>query len=187
MRSSNDDHFDPRTQLASLSAEEAVEYAQGLIDQHCEEKDAKYLFEVISAGERSVEVSYMHAVGGSAVAQLAYGLAKLDGEHTDQNVSEGLFWLVRSHNNGNASAAVMLWNAYTQGTHLPRSLGKAFVYASAAADRGLPAGQYILANVLVDSASSEDHERAIDLLRAAARNGHEPAVKMLADNGISLE
>lgn len=188
MQCSNDDFFDPKAQLRTLTDQQAVEYAKSFIDQNCGSSDAAYLTQVISAGEKSPEVTYRHAVGGSPIAQLVYGTAKLTGSHIDQNVPEGLFWLIRSFNNGNAKAAVMLAGTYIQGEHVPENPGRAFRFASFAADQGLPAGQFLLANLLVGGEGiPEDHERAIGLLQAAAGTGYAPALQMLEDNGIPLE
>ena len=188
MQSSNDEYFDPKAQLLTLTEEDAVEYAKSFIDQNCDTSDAAYLSEVIAAGEKSPEITYQHAVSGSPVAQLVYGTAKLNGTHTDQSVSEGLFWLMRSFNNGNAKAAIILAGAYMEGEHVPESPKSALRFADFAADKGLPAGQYILANLLIGAEGiPEDHERAVGLLQAAAKAGYAPALQMLEDNEIPLE
>jgi TPR repeat protein len=188
MQHINDEHFDPKAQLLTLSESEAIEYAHRFLDEHCERKDAAYLSEVITAGEKSPEVTYDHAMGGSAVAQLVYGSAKLHGTHTEQSISEGLFWLMRSFNNGNAKAAIVLAGTYMQGTYVARNPSKALTYARHAADQGLPAGQFVLANLLIGGEGiPEDEEQAIELLQSAARSGYAAALKMLQDNGISLE
>lgn len=188
MQSSNDEHFDPRAQILSLDEEQAIDFARNFFDQHCEARDAAFLAEVITAGARSGTVAYEHAVGGSPLAQLTYGTAKLHGSHTEQNSSEGLFWLMRAFNNGNAKAAIVLAGAYMDGQHLQPNLEKAFRYASFAAEKQLPSGQFILANLLVGGDGiPEDQERAIELLQTAAKAGYAPALQMLADNDISLD
>jgi TPR repeat protein len=188
MQSSNDDSFDPRAQLLTLSEEQAVEYAKRFVDQNCEGEDAAFLSEVITAGDRSPEVTYRHALSGSPIAQLAYGVAKLEGVHVEKSISEGLFWLRRSYNNGNAKAAIVLAGVYMQGAILRPDLKRALTYATFASDRELPAGQYILANLLIGGGEiPEDQERAIGLLQAAAKNGYAPATKMLQDSEIPLE
>lgn len=187
MQTGNDDNFDPKAQLLTLSEQQAVDYARNFIDQNCGERDAAYFSEVIMAGEKSPEVTCSHAVAGSPVAQLVYGVAKLHGTHTRQSTSEGLFWLVRSFNNGNAKAAVVLAGVYMEGEQITPNLRKALDYATFAADRGLPEGRFILANLLIGGGEiPEDQERAIDLLLDAAKSGYEPALRMLEDNGISL-
>ncbi len=188
MHSSNDDHFDPKAQLLTLTEDQAVEYAKKFIDQNCEESDAAYLSEVITAGQKSPEVTYLHAIGGSPVAQLVYGTNKLLGEHIEQSVSEGLFWLLRSFNNGNAKAAIMLAGTYMEGEHIKQNLRKALKYASFAADQGVPAGQFVLANLLVGGGEiPEEQERAIALLQTAAKSGYAPALRMLEENDIPFE
>ncbi|WP_395007598.1 tetratricopeptide repeat protein, partial [Undibacterium sp.] len=147
---SNDVNYDPRAQLATLSEEEAIAYAQNIFDQNCEEKDASFMKAVIVAGEQAQIVTYEHAVLGSAAAQLVYGAAKLNGSHTDQNVSEGLFWLRRAHNNGNGKASVVLCGTYLEGKHIGRNPKKALEYIMPAADQGLPSAMYILANMLIN-------------------------------------
>lgn len=188
LNSSNDDHFDPRAHLQTLTVEQALEYVHNFVDQHCGERDAVYITEIVTAGEKSVDVTYQHALRGSPVAQLVYGAAKLNGTHTEQSVTEGLFWLMRSFNGGNAKAGLMLAVTFMEGDYVPANPAKAYTFASAAAEQGLPAGQYILANLLIGGDGiPEDQERAIALLRAAASAGHAPALKMLQDNDISLE
>lgn len=188
MPSSSDDHFDPKTELLSLGEEQAIAYAKKFIDQNCEQKDASFLTEVISAGEKSAEVTYQHAVDGSPIAQLVFGTAKLNGFHTEQSTSEGLFWLVRSFNNGNPKAAIVLAGTFIEGCRVTKNVQKAYKFASFAAGRDLPAGQYILANLLIGGGEIlEDQERAIDLLKASAKSGYAPALQMLEDNDIPLD
>lgn len=188
MQSSNDDHFDPKTQLLTLTEEQAIEYAKTFFDDNCGERDAAFFNEVITAGERSPDVIYQHAMGGSPLAQCTYGVAKLEGVHVEQEVSEGLFWLLRSYNNGNAKAAIVLAGAYMQGEHVALNLKKAFLYASFAAEQGLPDGKFVLANLLIGVGDiPEDQERAVDLLQASARSGYKHAIDMLENNGIPLE
>ena len=185
---SNDDYFDPRAQILKLTAEQAVQYAKDFIDRNCEKSDAAYLSEVVTAGERSPEVTYRHAIGGSPIAQLVYGTAKLKGLHTDQNVSEGLFWLIRSFNNRNPRAGIVLAGTYIEGEHIAKNLKRALKYASFAADQGLPAGQFVLANLLISAGEIPiDQERAVELLQAAAKSGYAPAQRMLDHNNIPLE
>src|SRR5690606_20785819 len=188
MHSSNDEHFDPKAQLLALTEEQAVEYANSFLDQNCEASDAAYLSEVITAGEKSPEVTYQHAIDGSSVAQLVYGTSKLSGAHTAQSTSEGLFWLLRSFNNGNVKAAIVLAGTYMQGEYVTKNLKRAFKYASFAAGQGSPAGQFILANLLVGGGEiPEDQDEAIALLQVAARGGYTLAIQMLEDNGIPAE
>lgn len=185
MNSANDGHFDPRQQLRTLSEDQLLDYVASFVDQNCAELDAAYLKEVIQAGPASLEVTHLHAVRGSPVAQLAKGMALISGEHVDRNIAEGLFWLLRASNNGNPQAAVILADTYAQGRHVPRSMGKALHFASLAAERELPAGQFYLANLLVGGDGiPEDQPRAIALLRAAAAKGLPAALRMLDDNGI---
>jgi hypothetical protein len=73
MDSVNDDHYDPKAQLLTLTEEQAIEYAKRFFDQNCEASDAAYLKEVMTAGPDSVEVTYQHAIRGSSVARLVYG------------------------------------------------------------------------------------------------------------------
>jgi len=168
MHSSNDEHFDPKAQLLALTEEQAVEYAKNFVDQNCEASDAAYLSEIITAGEKSPEVTYQHAIDGSSVAQLVYGTTMLTGAHTTQSISEGLFWLLRSFNSGNIKAAIVLAGTYMQGEYVATNLKRAFKYASFAADRGSPAGQFILANLLVGGGEiAEDQDKAIALLQVA--------------------
>jgi TPR repeat protein len=188
MQGTNDDHFDPREQLLTLSEEQALEYARSFINENCSERDAAYLSEVVAAGQHSTEVTYRHAVGGSPVAQLVYGTVRLHGSHIDQCVSEGLFWLTRSLNSGNAKAAIVLAGAFEEGKHVGRDAARALKYATLAADHGLPAGEFFLANLLIGVQDiPEDQERAIALLQAAARKGYAPAIKMLEENSIPPE
>jgi TPR repeat protein len=188
MQSSNDDFFDPRAQLLSLTESEAIEYARNFFDDNCAGHDAAYLSDVITAGGNSQNVTYQHAIGGSPAAQLTYGVAKLHGLHTDQSTSEGLFWLLRAFNNGNAKAAIVLAGAYTQGEHIAPDARKALKYATYAAENGLPSGQFLLANLLVGGGDiPEDQEKAIELLQEAARSGYAPARQMLQDNDLPLE
>ena len=187
MPSGNDDHFDPKTQLLTLGEEQAIEYAKAFIDQHCEQKDASFLTEVISAGEKSPEVTYQHAVGGSPIAQLVLGTAKLNGYHMEQSTSEGLFWLMRSFNNGNPKAAIVLAGTFIEGRRVKENVQKAYKFASFAAERNLPAGQYILANLLIGGGEiQEDQERAVDLLKTSAKSGYALALQMLEDNDIPV-
>ena len=188
MQSSNDEHFDPKAQIQSLDEEQAVEYAKRFVDQNCEESDAAFFTEVITAGEKSPEVTYQHAVSGSPMAQLVYGTAKLSGSHTEQSTSEGLFWLMRSFNNGNPKAAIVLAGTYMAGEQVSQNMQKAYKFASFAADRELPAGQFLLANLLIGVGGiPEDQERAIELLQTSAKSGYVPALKMLNDNDIPLD
>ena len=188
MQGSNDDYFDPKAQLERLGEEQAIEYAKTFIDRNCEKIDASYLSEVISAGEKSVDVTYQHAVNGSPIAQLVYGTAKLNGSHTKQSTSEGLFWLMRSFNNGNPKAAIVLAGTYMEGHCVTKCMEKAYRFASFAADSNLPAGQYILANLLIGGGEiPEDQERAIALLQASAKSGYTPAIQLLKDNDIALD
>lgn len=185
---SNDLNYDPRDQLATLSEEEAITYAQNIIDQNCDEKDASFMKALLVAGEQAQIVTYEHAVLGSAAAQLVYGAAKLNGSHTDQNVAEGLFWLRRAHNNGNSKASVVLCGTYLEGKHISRNPKKALEYIIPAADKGLPAAMYILANMLLSGETMPiDEDRAITILKESARSGYAPALKMLEDNDIPLE
>ena len=186
--SSNDEHFDPRAQLISLSEEEALLYAQNFFDQNCEEKDAAYMNAVVVAGEQAAIVTYEHALLGSAVAQLVYGTAKLHGWHTEQNVAEGLFWLRRAHNNRNGKASVVLCGTYLKGDLIGRNPTRALEYVTPAAERGLPSAQYVLANLLIQrEATPVDEDRAIALLKDSARSGYALAVQMLEDNEIPLD
>lgn len=179
MKCSNDEYFDPKAQLLTLSEEQAIEYAKQFFDQNCECRDAAYLSEIITAGEKSTELTYSYAIEGSPVAQLAYGYARLNGLHVQQSISEGLFWLLRSYNNGNAKAALLLASVYLEGKYIAASSEKALLYASYAAEQGLAEGQYFLANLLIGiSGIPEDHERAVILLRMAAKAGYEPALQM---------
>src|SRR5690606_16303274 len=188
MHSSNDEHFDPKAQLLALTEEQAVEYAKNFVDQNCEVSDAAYLSEVITAGEKSPDVTYQHAINGSPVAQLVYETSKLNGAHTTQSTTEGLFWLLRSFNNGNIKAAIVLAGTCMQGEYVTTNLRRAFKYASFAADQGSPPGQFILANLLVGGDEiPEDQNKAIALLQVAARSGYALAIQMLEDNGIPVE
>lgn len=188
MHSANDEHFDFKAQLQTLSEEEAVEYAKRYFDQNCEATDAAYLAEIVTAGERSVEVTYQHAINGSPVAQLVYGLNTLQGNHTPQCISEGLFWLRRACNNGNAKAALLLAGTYLQGEHVRANPERALEYASVAAERDLAEGKYMLASLLIDDQATEAQQtRAIALLQSAARQGYTPARKLLDDKGIALD
>lgn len=186
--SSNDAHYQAREQLASLSVEEALAYATRLFDHHCNEADAAYLREVISAGEQSADVTYRHATEGSPIAQLAYGCTQLQVAPAGGNASEGLFWLRRSFNNGNAKAGLLLANAFLEGRIVGYNPARAFQFASVAADQGLPEGQYFLANLLIGVKGIQaDHARAVDLLQAAASSGYAPAAQLLAQNGIPAQ
>lgn len=188
MQVSNDDHFDPREQLRVLSEEQALEYARAFFDQNCAESDATFLSDVITAGVASPAVTYLHALRGSPTAQLVYGSARLTGAHVEQCVSEGLFWLLRSFNNGNAKAALMLAGIFVEGKYVKRCTTRAMEFAAFASDRGVPAGQFVLANLLMDGdGAMENQARAIELLQAAAGGGYARARQMLEDNGIPFE
>ncbi len=185
MNSSNDAHFDPQAQLLELAEQEAVAYVQSLVAHHAGAADAAYAGEVVTAGAQSLPVTLKHAQAGSPMAQLVYGVAKLEGAHTGPSVSEALFWLLRACHQGNAKAGLVLSHAFIQGKATPRNPSRALMYAEMAAELGSADGLYLLAHLLLGHAGiAEDQDRAVALLRTAASAGHAPSIRLLEENGL---
>jgi TPR repeat protein len=145
------------------------------------------LKQVVESGERSLEVTYQHALGGSPTAQFVYGTELLHGSYEQKSASEGLFWLVRACSAGCLKAALVLASAFLEGHQTKKNTARAMKYATIAADGGLPEGAFFLANLLIGVEDfPEDHARAVALLQSAAQSGYLPAIAMLNDNNIPL-
>lgn len=186
--SANDEFFSIREQLRSLDDEQAVSLACHYIDQHCGEVDAEYLkLVMVATGTDSMQLTRDYAVRGSPAAQAVLGAALMDGTVIDPDISQGLFWLRRAHNNGNRKASVMLCGVYLDGTKVKRDARKAVQYVTEAAEAGEPAAQYIYANLLIEGDGvDQDEEQAVFWLRRAAERGYERAIQLLRENDIPL-
>lgn len=186
--SANDQFFSIGEQLRSLDEEEAIALASSFIDHNCSEIDAEYLKLVISAaGTDSLELTSDYAARGSPAAQAVLGAAKLYGKVLDKDISQGLFWLRRAHNNGNWKASIMLCGAYLAGDGVKRDARKAVEYIVGPANAGDAAAQYIYANLLIDGDGTEQNEEeGVFWLRRAAERGYERAIQMLLENDIPL-
>ncbi len=184
----NDQFYNLREQLRSLSEEDAITLASGYIEANAGELDAAYLKLMLTAEGAQLQAHTQdHAFLGSPAAQTVLGTNKLFGTHTEQSTSEGLFWLRRAHNSGNGKASIVLGGAYLDGKHLKRDATKALEYIAVAAEAGEPAAQYIYAIQLIDGDGvAEDQEEGVLWLRRAAAKGYQRAIDVLNENDIPL-
>ena len=188
IKSDNDAFFNIREQLKGMDEADAIALASGYIDQNCSELDAEYLKHAIAAsGGDLQELARTYAAMGSPAAQTVLGTALLHGRFIDKDVSQGLFWLRRAHNNGNLKASIMLGGAYLDGQTLKPDVKKSLAYIVPAAESGDTTAQYIFANLLIEGDGIEqDEEQGIFWLRRAAERGNDKARQMLLDNDLSL-
>lgn len=136
----------------------------------------------------AVEALQGACAAGNATACADVGFFRLEGQHVAKDEAEGIQWLTRAADQGQAIAAARLAAAYHLGLYAaaPADATKAVLYARVAADGGEAYGQYILGLALVTGDGTErDEAKGLDLLKTAARAGQEHAQKALKAAGES--
>lgn len=185
MTSANDPYFHLKDRLVGLSDDEILALASEFIDQQAPAADQEFLRVVLH--EPAVSVAEHFARQGSPTAQLVFGVALLAGEQVARDLPQALFWLRRAHVNGQLRATFVLAGQYLEAGALPYNPQKAAKYLELAAMGGLPAAQYVLAQLLIDGEGIEpDDDKAVFFLREAAKRGHKKALEILQNNGIPL-
>lgn len=188
MTSSNDNFYDVRKQIRSLSEDEVVDFAGKFLDKTCDISDAEYLKQALVARGNELELAETYAVAGSPAAQLVLGINKLHGHHVEKNVSEGLFWIIRAHNAGSTKASVVLAGLYYEGKVVRKDLNRAAEVIAPAAERRDEVAQYMLGSLYISGEGvAQDDELAIQWLRESAKRGYARAIELLKDNDIPLD
>jgi TPR repeat protein len=188
MTGSNDNYYDVKEQIRSLPEDQIIQFAEKFLDQTCSTSDAEYLKKAISARGNEVELAESYAMAGSPAAQLVLGINRLHGEHVEKNVSEGLFWIVRSHNAGNTKASLYLAGLYYEGKIVRKDAARAARIVAPAAEKGDQVAQYILGSWYIEGEGVEQSdELAIHWLRESAKQGYSRAIELLNENDIPLD
>tara|TARA_R110002124_G_scaffold165121_2_gene332502 strand:- start:34229 stop:35284 length:1056 start_codon:yes stop_codon:yes gene_type:complete len=125
------------------------------------------------------------AATGDGFGLHVHALNYYNGTGTSRNLSEFLRLMTRSSDAGRLIASAVVGDAYLAGKDgAPSNPRTALIYYARAADGGMMAPQYV-AGLLEYSEISQDKERGLRWLRAAAAQGHPKAG--LAVQAIELQ
>lgn len=134
-------------------------------------------------GEGSLDIATLLLLArqGDPAAQFRLAMAYLRADGVDQNAEEMLRWATAAANQGNAEAMYLLAAQYAGDGVLPRDLGQSEKWLKMAANQGMPEALVTLARGLPGLAEGNPRAEAeaLRLLRAAADQGHGPAMRLL--------
>ena len=119
---------------------------------------------------------------GSQIAQHIVAGYYTEGEITPQNWNLALYWMQQAAEQGYAPAQRELAIMYYNGEDgFPRDLKQAFYWTKQAAEQGDPESQFRLFTLYYNGEGTlKNSETGLQWLKAAAKNGHTQAQKVLA-------
>ena len=92
------------------------------------------------------------------------------------SVSDGIKFLEKSSEQGNASAQLLLMKIYSEGKAIPSSLDRSFEYAIKASENNHPEAQFLLGKIYQDPKSKFfDVEKSFLSIHSSADQGYVPA------------
>ncbi|MCU7960931.1 MAG: sel1 repeat family protein [gamma proteobacterium symbiont of Bathyaustriella thionipta] len=128
-----------------------------------------------------VDLIKQQALQGDAGDELLYGLALIEGRYNlKADAGQGLVWIRRAAERGNAYACMVLGNAYSQGKGIEKNTLKAAQWWRRAAEKGNTESKYYLAKALLaGNGVPKDTQEAGKWLRQAAEEGNPNAQYLL--------
>lgn len=134
-----------------------------------------------SAGQWVPGLLEQEARAGEPGAELLYGLALLEGHYgLPVDVKQGMLWVRRAAEHGNAFAALVLGNRYAQGNGVDKDAVQAVAWWRKAAQAGNAEAQYHLGKAFLEGDGvPRDDGKAAGWLEQAANNGDAEAQYLL--------